>query len=185
LEEPEEPLAPEESLPLGPTKPVSEPSGTSPPEENDEPPRVFGVYELLEQIGRGGMGMVYKARDCRLDRIVALKTLKVRSAKTEQQVERFVREAKAAARLDHPNIVPCYDSGEHEGWHYLTMAFVAGQSLQHRLEEGPMDAESAARLVQALAGAVAHAHHQGVIHRDIKPSNVLLDKDGRPRLTDF
>ncbi len=153
--------------------------------EADEPPRLFGEYELLEEIGRGGMGMVYKARDGRLDRIVALKTLKVRSLKTEQQVERFVREAKAAARLDHPHIVPCYDSGEHDGWHYLTMAYVAGQSLQDRLEDGPLEPAEAAKLVHALAGAVAHAHHQGVVHRDIKPSNVLLDKDGRPRLTDF
>jgi serine/threonine protein kinase len=175
-----QPLATES---FGPTAESSQAPPTS--NESSEPPRRFGEYELLEQIGKGGMGLVYKARDCRLDRIVALKTLKVKSRKTEQQVERFVREAKAAARLDHPNIVPCYDSGEHDGWHYMTMAYVAGKSLQDRLGQGPLEPEDAARLVHSLAGAVAHAHHQGVIHRDIKPSNVLIDKDGRPRLTDF
>lgn len=180
----------EDAVPPEETQPISSDSRGDTSESTradlpDEPPRKFGEYELLETIGRGGMGTVFKARDCRLDRIVALKTLRVRTTKSEQQIERFLREAKAAARLDHPNIVPCYDSGEYDGWHYLTMAYVAGKSLQDRLADGPLKPEDAARLVHALAGAVAHAHHQGVIHRDIKPSNVLLDKDGRPRLTDF
>ena len=154
----------------------------TPPEE---PPRQFGEYELIERVGGGGMGNVYKAHHLRLDRIVALKTLRAGTAKSELQLERFHREAKAAARLDHPNIVPCYEFGKFNGWHYLTMAFVAGESLQSRLTRGPLTTEEAARVALDLAKAVAHAHHQGVIHRDIKPGNVILGEDGRPRLTDF
>lgn len=158
----------------------------SPPaDEHVEPPRQFGEYEVLEHVGRGGMGIVYKARDRRLDRVVALKILKAGTTRSENQLERFQREAKAAARLDHPNIVPCYEFGEFQGWHYLTMAFVNGHSLQHQLQSGPMKPREAALMVQALASAVSHAHKQGVIHRDIKPGNVLLGDDGRPRLTDF
>ena len=159
---------------------------SGPSQNADEPPRQFGDYELLEVIGRGGMGNVYKARHRSLDRIVALKILKKTGAeRVERQIERFVREAKAAGRLDHPNIVTCYEFGELQGWHYLTMAFVEGESLHLRLAKGPIEPAGAARIVHALAGAVAHAHSQGVIHRDIKPANVLLGEDGRPRLTDF
>ncbi len=153
--------------------------------DDEEPPTQFGNYELLEHVGRGGMGNVYKARDRELDRVVALKTLKSGTAKIERQVQRFVREAKAAARLDHPNIVTCYEFGEFEGWNYLTMAFVAGESMHERLVKGPLEPEEAARILFALAKAVSYAHQNGVIHRDIKPGNVLLGEDGRPRLTDF
>ncbi len=155
------------------------------PEESEPPPRRFGDYELLEKVGAGGMGTVYKAHHLRLDRIVALKMLKGKTAQIEHQLERFVREAKAAARLDHPNIVTCHEFGEFNGWHYIAMAFVEGESLHQRLARGPLEPSEAARLVHALAGAVAHAHQQNVIHRDIKPGNVILGKDGRPRLTDF
>jgi serine/threonine protein kinase len=153
--------------------------------EAAEPPRQFGEYELLERVGSGGMGNVYKAHHRHLDRIVALKTMRTGSAKSERLVERFAREAKAAARLDHPHIVPCYEFGEQDGWHYLTMAFVAGESLQDRLKRGPLEPREAARMLQTLAGAVSYAHHQGVIHRDIKPGNVIIGEDGRARLTDF
>lgn len=157
----------------------------SPAAVEAEPPRQFGEYELLDRVGRGGMGIVYKARDRRLDRIVALKILKAGTTRSEKQVERFVREAKAAARLDHPNIVPCYEFGEFQGWHYLTMAFVNGDSLQRRLHNGPMNPRDAALMIRDLASAISHAHKQGVIHRDIKPGNVILGDDGRPRLADF
>lgn len=151
-----------------------------------EPPRQFGDYELLELVGGGGMGNVYKARHRNLDRIVALKMLKESGAeRVERQIERFIREAKAAGRLDHPNIVPCYEVGEFQGWHYLTMAYVQGESLHRRLAKGALEPAESARMAEALARAVAHAHQQGVIHRDIKPDNVLLGEDGRPRLTDF
>ncbi len=156
-----------------------------PPAESEPPPRLFGDYELLEKVGAGGMGTVYKAHHLRLDRIVALKTLKGKTAQAEREVERFVREAKAAARLDHPNIVTCHEFGEFAGWHYIAMAYVEGESLHQRLARGPLEPMEAAKLVHSLAAAVAHAHEQNVIHRDIKPGNVILGKDGRPRLTDF
>jgi serine/threonine protein kinase len=176
-----------ESGSFGSNAPHSEPpsQASQPAQTPEEPPRQFGEYELLERVGGGGMGNVYKAHHRGLDRVVALKTLRAGTAKSELQLERFLREAKAAARLDHPNIVPCYEFGKFSGWHFLTMAFVKGESLQDRLARGRIETREAASLVLVLAKAVAYAHHQGVIHRDIKPGNVILGEDGRPRLTDF
>jgi formylglycine-generating enzyme required for sulfatase activity/tRNA A-37 threonylcarbamoyl transferase component Bud32 len=154
---------------------------------NDQLPRIqyLGDYELLEEIARGGMGVVYKARQVSLNRIVAVKLILVGQLATPTARERFHAEAQAAALLDHPNIVPIFEIGEHEGQHYFSMGYVDGQSLATRLAEGPLPPKEAADLVATVAGAVEYAHRQGVIHRDLKPSNILIDRKGHPRVTDF
>ena len=147
--------------------------------------RYIGDYELLEEIARGGMGVVYKARQVSLNRIVAVKMILAGQLATKTDHDRFHSEAQAAALLDHPNIVPVFEVGEHGGQHYFSMGYVDGKSLSARLSEGPMLPKEAAKIVATMAEAVEYAHRQGVIHRDIKPSNVLVDSTGRPRVTDF
>jgi serine/threonine protein kinase/formylglycine-generating enzyme required for sulfatase activity len=139
--------------------------------------RRVGEYELLQELGRGGMGVVYKARDLRLNRFVALKMIRSGIAASEQDVQRFLGEAKAAARLDHPHIVPIFEISESDGVPYFVMALVEGGSLQERLTEGPLPAKQAAALLRAVAEAVQHAHEHGVVHRDLKPHNILLHRD--------
>jgi tRNA A-37 threonylcarbamoyl transferase component Bud32/tetratricopeptide (TPR) repeat protein len=148
-------------------------------------PRRFGEYELLSEAGRGGMGVVYRARHRRLNRMVALKMILAGRLADEAHVERFYTEARAAARLQHPNIVPVYEAGEHDGQHFLAMAFVEGSDLGELIRHGPLPAAQAATLIQTAAEAVHYAHGQGVIHRDLKPQNILIDEDGRPHITDF
>ncbi len=145
----------------------------------------FGDYELLEEIARGGMGIVYKARQARLKRIVAVKMILGGQLASEKDVKRFLIEAEAAANLDHPGIVPVYEFGEHSGAHYFSMAFVDGPSLAEKAGENPLPPNDAADLLAKLADAVAYAHGRGVVHRDLKPANVLIDPDGQPRITDF
>ncbi len=147
--------------------------------------RDFGDYRLLEEIARGGMGVVYKARQRGLNRIVALKMIRSGQLADEQEVRRFRLEAEAAARLNHPNIVPIYEVGETQGQHYFSMAFVPGQSLAKRIAERPLTSPDAARLIRVAAEAVQAAHEQKVIHRDLKPANILLDESGQPHVTDF
>lgn len=142
-------------------------------------------YELIEEIARGGMGIVYRARHLKLDRVVALKTILAGYLASPESVKRFQAEARAAANLSHPNIVPVYEIGEFDGNHYFTMALIEGGSLQVRLNNGPLKPVEAAELLERVARAVHYAHEQGVIHRDLKPQNILLDKDGSPRITDF
>lgn len=145
----------------------------------------FGDYELLEEIARGGMGVVYKARQKKADRIVALKMILSGQLAGEEEVRRFHAEAKAAANLDHPGIVPVYDVGEIDGQNYFSMGFVEGGSLSKRLKDGPLAPRVAVEYMKSIAKAVAFAHHHGVIHRDLKPSNILVGDDGQPRVTDF
>ena len=147
--------------------------------------RYFGDYELLSEIARGGMGVVYKARQVKLNRVVAMKMILAGQLASQEDVRRFYVEAEAAAKLSHPNIVPIFEVGEHEQQHYFSMAFVDGQSLAHRIAQGVVEPREAARLVNDVAGAIAYAHIEGVIHRDLKPGNILIDKDGTPRVTDF
>jgi WD40 repeat protein/serine/threonine protein kinase len=141
-------------------------------------PRRFGDYELLEEIARGGMGVVFKARQVAAGRLVALKTILSGRLASAEEVERFRREALAAAGLDHPGIVPVYEVGEVDGVHFFTMALVYGGNLHQRLADGPLPPKQAARLVRQVAEAVQYAHDRGVVHRDIKPRNILLAGDG-------
>jgi tRNA A-37 threonylcarbamoyl transferase component Bud32 len=145
----------------------------------------FKNYEIIEFVGKGGMGIVYKARQMPLDRLVALKILPKRFAQDPQFSERFFREAKAMAGLSHPNIVPVYDFGSEQGYYYFAMEFVEGANLRQILRERKLKPEEALRIVPQLCEALEYAHTEGVVHRDIKPENIMIDKKGRVKITDF
>jgi hypothetical protein len=147
--------------------------------------RYIGDYELLEEIARGGMGVVYRARQTSLNRIVAVKMILGGQLATEADVKRFHTEAEAAANLQHPNIVAIHETGEHEGKHYFSMDYVAGLDLAQALKAGPMPSVKAAELLRTIAEAVHYAHQRGTLHRDLKPQNVLMDAAGQPHITDF
>ena len=147
--------------------------------------RDFSDYEILVPIAAGGMGVVYKARHRTLNRTVALKMIKSGNLAGNDEIQRFRDEAKAAAQLDHPHIVPIHEVGEHGGRHFFSMAFITGMGLDERLKDGPLPPKEAAELMIKIAFAVQHAHDKGIVHRDLKPSNVLIDTDGQPRITDF
>jgi serine/threonine-protein kinase len=145
----------------------------------------IGDFELLEEVGRGGMGVVYKARQISLERVVAVKMILSGEFADRHEIARFQAEAKAAASLKHPTIVPIYKVGEEAGRHYLVMEYIDGQSLTEIQGLGPMPPHDAARLIATVADAVQYAHSRGIVHRDLKPGNILLDRAGQPNITDF
>jgi serine/threonine-protein kinase len=147
--------------------------------------RYFGDYEIQKELGRGGMGVVYKARQISLNRPVALKMIRAGVLADAEELRRFQNEAEAVALLDHPQIIPVYEVGEHEGQKYFTMKLVPGGSLSAILERYRDDPKAAARLVFEAAEAVHHAHQRGILHRDLKPGNILVDDQGQPHVTDF
>ena len=148
-------------------------------------PRHLGDYELLEEIGRGGQGVVYRARQKNLNRTVALKVVRTGQWTTSADLKRFRLEAETAASLDNPNIVPIYEVGEHGGSCYFSMKFIEGGALDELFRRDPMPNRRAAKLIAELARAVHYAHQRGILHRDIKPGNILIDAQGEPHLTDF
>ena len=146
----------------------------------------FAGYRIESRIGRGGMGVVYRATDLALDRVVALKVLSEDLALDEGFRRRFVTESKLAASLDHPNVIPIHAAGEHDGVLYIAMRFVPGDDLRTRLaEDGRLEPDAAVRIIAQVAGALdaAHAHH--LVHRDVKPANVLVTSQNHVYLTDF
>jgi tetratricopeptide (TPR) repeat protein/tRNA A-37 threonylcarbamoyl transferase component Bud32 len=147
--------------------------------------RQFGDYELFEVLGRGGMGVVYKARQVSLNRPVALKMIRDAAFASDEERQRFQNEAEAVALLDHPGIVPIYEVGEFEGHRYFSMKLISGGSLSRRLAEFFDDPKKTAAFVAGVADVVHHAHARGILHRDLKPANVLIDDSGNPNLTDF
>jgi eukaryotic-like serine/threonine-protein kinase len=158
----------------------------APPLEAVPAGKVFGDYQIRGPLGQGGMGVVYAARQISLNRPVALKMVRSPHLASESDLARFRQEAEAAARLDHPNIVPVYEAGERDGVQYFTMKLVDGaRSIASDLAKSPMEPAAAARLMSKIARAVHYAHQRGVIHRDIKPANILMDSSGEPQLTDF
>ena len=158
------------------------------PSAAGSPPNVpgirFGDYELLEEIARGGMGVVYRARQVSLNRTVALKMILSGQFASKQEVLRFRAEAEAAAHLRHPNIVAIHETGEQEGRHYFSMDYVRGRNLAEIAVEGPLPAKRTAQYARIVAEAIHYAHEQGVLHRDLKPSNILIDENDHPRITE-
>ncbi|MFO0908012.1 MAG: serine/threonine-protein kinase [Isosphaeraceae bacterium] len=159
--------------------------GTPSPERGRPRVRYFGDYELIRELGRGGMGVVHLARQVSLDRLVALKMLISGAVASEPEIRRFQNEAEAVAQLDHPGIIPILEVGEHEGQRYFSMKLIKGPSLAALVHQFKNDPRKAARIIAEAADAVHHAHQRGILHRDIKPGNILIDEQGNPHVGDF
>lgn len=155
------------------------------PAQELELPYRLGDYLLTEEVGRGGMGIVYRARQESLGREVAVKLILRGALASEDDQKRFRSEAEAVAQLDHPGVVPIHEVGEHRGQLFFSMPFIDGETLAQRLAQGPLADREAARIVRDVSQAIAYAHQRGVLHRDLKPANILLDKDSRVHVTDF
>ncbi|HEV3255316.1 MAG TPA: serine/threonine-protein kinase [Gemmataceae bacterium] len=176
---------------------LEEPRDSPPPEDRRSPypvfippmpaelARHFPQLEILELIGQGGMGAVYKARQAKLDRLVAVKVLPPEVARDSAFAERFTREARSLARLNHPNIVTIFDFGESDGLFYFTMEFVDGKTVRDLIQAGQLPATVALHLIPQVCDALQYAHDEGIVHRDIKPENILLDRKGRVKIADF
>ncbi len=148
-------------------------------------PKFLGRYHILSEIARGGMGVVYKARDPKLNRVVALKVLLAGEGASRESIARFVREARSAAGLKHPGIVQVHDFGEVEGQHFFTMDYVDGRPLDDLIKSGELSTDAALEIILVVARSLQFAHEKGIIHRDLKPPNILITRDGAPVLTDF
>jgi serine/threonine protein kinase len=168
------------SNPTNPTDPPKRP----PPSIADLTPR-FPQFEIMEFLGQGGMGLVYKARQLSLDRIVALKILAVDKSEGRTFAERFTQEARALARLNHPNIVAVYDFGQSDGQYFLLMEYVDGLNLRQLERSGGVTPQEAIKIIPSICDALQYAHNRGIVHRDIKPENILLDQAGQVKIADF
>jgi serine/threonine-protein kinase len=177
----------EGQVPLSGEETVQLPSADSSADRfsSSQGPVFFGVYQLLEELGQGGMGVVFRARELGRGRIVALKRLLHGAGSRALDVERFRVEAMAAAQLAHPHIVPVFQVGEHEGQPFFTMQYIEGTTLARQLADGPMPGLNAARLLVPVCRAIHSAHDRGILHRDLKPSNILIDREGHPYVSDF
>lgn len=164
---------------------TSDLSQPNPASHDGPPPRDLPDYELQEELGRGGMGVVYRAWQPSLQRDVAVKLILRGTLASADELARFQAEAEAAGRLQHPHIVPIYEVASHEGQCYFSMQLVEGVTLAEKLADGPLPAREAVQLIATVARAIDYAHRQGVIHRDLKPANVLIDAAGEPHVTDF
>src|SRR2546428_99440 len=143
-------------------------------------------YRILEKLGEGGMGVVYKAQDLRLERLVALKFLPPGLSPDQEEKERFIREAKAASALDHPNIGTIHEIAEtDDGQIFIVMAYYGGETLKQKIERGPLPIKEAVDIAAQIARGLTKAHSQGIVHRDIKPGNVMVTKDGLVKIIDF
>lgn len=168
-----------------PGKPAGGTSEAATPAAVPSGSNYFGDYEIVRELGRGGMGIVHEARPFGMRRSVALKLLVAGALASREAIHRFHTEAQAAALLEHPNIVPIYEVGLHEGQYFLAMRYLPGGTLSDLVRHGPLPARRAAEIVRSIARAVHHAHTRGVLHRDLKPGNILLDEAGQPFVADF